>query len=99
MKPRIRNDYTELMEILRREAAEQDSQATGKPKRVRTEAYKKDRLEKKASLRAERLSLGLCSDCGGPKTGDQTRCADCMLRHQQYGARSEAKARIRKESG
>ncbi len=97
-QPRPRNDDTELLEQIRKEIAEREAQrASQPPKRVRGEAYNRQKREKQAQDRAERMSLGLCIQCGKPSPEGQTRCADCTLRHREYGRRERAKAKVLKE--
>ena len=58
--PRPRTEDSELMDVVRKEVAEQANQGAGlQPRRVRSEAYKEKQRHKQALLRAERASLGL----------------------------------------
>lgn len=85
IKPRPPAKHTEPIETLQKEPVEQGNHGTDqKPKRIRSEAYKKAKREKQAALRAERLALGLCGECGKPRPEGQTRCHDCVIRHSQY---------------
>ena len=94
MKPSPRIS-AELIEQTRKEIAAQDTrEASTTPKRVRSEEYKKDLQRHQTQVRAERKSLGLCVQCGKPSDEGQTRCADCVLKHRQYGSRSRVKAKL-----
>ena len=89
VQPRHRSDDTKPSEPIRKEIAAQDAQAAGRtPKRVRSEAYKQKKRETQAQTRAERISLGLCVECGNPGIEGQTRCADCVLKHRASNRRT-----------
>lgn len=96
--PRPRIEDSELMEALRNEIGERVNQGKAQqPRKVLSEEYKKKQRDIQASLRAERLSLGLCRDCGKPSLQGQTRCQACVLRHRQYALRGRTKAKVLKE--
>lgn len=85
IQPRPPAKHTELIETVWKELVGPGDDGTNqKPKRVRSEAYKKAKREKQATLKAERDSLGLCRDCGKPRPEGQTRCHDCVIRHSRY---------------
>ena len=84
----------ESIEQVQKEIAAQDTrEASTTPTRVRSEEYKRNRQQHQTQVRAERKSLGQCVQCGKPSNEGQTRCADCVLKHRQYGLRSRVKAK------
>ena len=93
IKPRTRINAETIAQIQKEITTKEALAASATPKRVRNEAYKQKNREKQALLRANRLSLGLCANCGKPKPEDQTRCDACALKHSQYWARYTTKRR------
>ena len=82
VKPRPRVD-AEMLVLIQEEITVRDAHAASQPpKRVRSEAYKRKIQQNQAQKRAERISRGLCVDCGSPSLENQTRCADCVLKHR-----------------
>ncbi len=93
VKPLQRTSPELIAQIQQEIAAKEANQA---PKRVRNDVYRKKQREKQASLRAERIALGLCCDCGKSKPEGQTRCDDCVQRRRLYWQRHVAKSTQRK---
>ena len=89
VQPRHQSDDTKPLEPIQKEIAAQGTQAADRtPKRVRSEAYKQKKRETQAQKRTERVSRGLCVECGKPSIEGQTRCADCVLKHRASNRRT-----------
>ena len=97
-QPRPKFDYTETVNSLREENTSQAAAATTKrPKRVRSEAYNKQRREQAAKVRNERKSLGLCVRCAKPSPEGETRCGICAEKHRQECRLAKAKKMLAAE--
>ena len=88
----------ESIEQIREEIAALDARrASTTPRKVGSAEQNEVRQKHRAQVRAERKSLGQCVRCGKPSDEGQTRCADCVLKHRQYGLRSRVKAKLTSE--
>ena len=93
-QPRPLINDAELEQVQQEIAAREDQGAKRTSKRARSEAYRQKKRQRQAQVRMKRKSLGLCVQCAKPGLESQTRCADCVLKHRQYGRRGRLKAKL-----
>ena len=84
-KPTQRISDAELLQLIQAEVNARESQ-------VSDPSIEKVRPNTQSLSRAQRTSLGICSDCDFPSEEGHTRCTICLLRLRLYSRRRRAKA-------
>lgn len=84
-KPAKRLSDAELLDLIEKEVAARESQ-------VANQSTEEVQPNTQYLSRAQRTSLGICSDCDFPSEEEHTRCTLCLLRLRLDARRRRAKA-------
>ena len=84
-KHTLRIGEAELLQLIQKEVDARESQVANQP----AAAVQPDR---QSLSRAQRKSLGICSDCDYSSEEGHIRCTLCLLRHRLYARQRRAKA-------